>query len=416
MLAAAALAAASSGHAADAPRLQTLVARAPLVVAARVSDVEPLDAGRVAVARLETTAVPKGERPASALRVVETRDMPSVPPSLEKGMLVLAFVEPLHRNSYLTRTLPHGDYRQLMAGRIGRLVAATPAELAEIVAVVERILDTSRTPEPDAALRGAAARTLVFDEIAARSPVLVEDGAGGLQMIPSLAESLSEEERQHLATALGRNDLPPPARAALVRAVGSNGLRQLVPALQSLRSPAAPVLAAKFEALERLGTPPGVADVEPYLASKDAAVRAAAARALPTTPGDEGVARAGQIALADPEVTVRQATIEALGESRRQEALAPLARVFRESPLHLRQIAGRSIFQVGGPAAADTLARLAFDAPAEGQRLAVLLLMALQGGRDDPRVQNIAKTHPDPELRKLIEQGIEPPHQHGVPH
>ena len=415
MLAAVALAAASV-HAADAPRLQTLVARAPLVVAARVSDVESLDASRVAVATLETTAVPKGERPASALRVVETRDMPSVPPNLEKGMLVLAFLEPLHRNSYLTRTLPRGDYRQLMAGRIGRLVAATPAELAEIVAVVERILDVSRKPEPDAASRAATARALVFDEIAARSPVLVEDGAGGLQTIPSLAESLSEDERQRLAAAIARADLPPPARAAVVRAVGSNGLRQLVPALQTLRSPAAPVLAAKFEALERLGTPSGVADVEPYLTSRDAAVRAAAARALPATPGGEGVARAGQIALADPDTAVRRATIEALGESRRQEALAPLARVFRESPQDLRQVAGRSIFQVGGPAAADTLARLAFDAPAEGQRLALVLLMALQGGRDDPLVQNIAKTHPDAELRRLIEHGIEAPHQHGAPH
>jgi hypothetical protein len=241
VLAAAAVAAASPAHAADAPRLQTLVARAPLVVAAHVSEVETLDAGRLAVATLDPTAVPKGERPASALRVVETRDMPAVPPSLEKGMLVLAFLEPLHRNSYFTRILPQGDYRQLMAGRIGRLVAATPAELAEIVAVVERILDVSRKPEPDTARREAAARALVFDEIAARSPVLVEDGAGGLQMIPNLAESLSEDERQRLATAIGRTDLPPPPRAALVRAVGSNGLRQLVPALQSLRSPAAPV-------------------------------------------------------------------------------------------------------------------------------------------------------------------------------
>jgi HEAT repeat protein len=381
-----------------------------------VTAIEVLDGARVHQTKHEHTESPKGERPASALRVVETRDMPSVPAVLDKGMLVLAFLEPLHRNSYLTRTLPHGDYRQLMAGRIGRVVAATPAELSEIVAVVERILDTSRTPEPDAARRAAAARTLVFDEIAARSPVLVEDGAGGLQTIPELAESLSDVERQRLGAAIGRTDLPPLPRAALVRAVGTNGLRQLVPALQSLRSPAAPVLSAKFDALERLGTPPVVSDVAPYLDSPDAAVRAAAARALPTTPGADGIARAGQIALRDPDVAVRRTTIEALGESRREEALSPLERVFRESPQDLRQVAGRSIFQVGGPAAADTLARLAFEAPAEGQRLAVVLLMALQGGRDDPRVQNIAKTHPDQDLRRMIEHGIEPPHSHGAQH
>jgi len=176
------------------------------------------------------------------------------------------------------------------------------------------------------------------------------------------------------------------------------------------------VLVAKFEALDRLGTPPSLADVEPYLGSGDATVRTAAARALTTTPGGDGIARAGQLALRDPDAAVRRATVEALGDSRRAEALPALERVFREAPPDLQQVAGRGIYQVGGPAAADVLARLAFEAPPEAQRLAVVLLMALQGGRDDPLVQRIAKTHPDPELRRLIEHGVDPPHSHGVLH
>jgi HEAT repeat protein len=413
---AAAAAAALPAHAVDAPRLQTLAARAPLVAAGRVTGVEAFDAGRVAVATLAVTAAPKGERPTGPVKIVEMRDLPSVPPVLAEGTLVLAFLEPLHGNSYLTRTLPRADYRQLVAGRIGRLVAATPAESDEIVGVVERIVAVSRTPEPDPAKRAVAARTLVFDEIAARSGALVEDGAAGLQSIPNLAETLSAEEQQRLEAALGRTDLSPFARAALVRAVGANGLRQLVPALRGLRSPAAPVLVARFDALARLGTPPTLADVEPYLSNTDPAVRTAAARALATTPGTEGVARAGRIALGDPDPAVRRATIEALGESRRPEALPALERVFREAPPDLQQVAGRGIYQVGGPAAADALARLAFEAKPEAQRLAVVLLMALQGGREDPLVQRIAKTHPDAELRRLIEHGVDPPHSHGEPH
>ena len=409
-------AAAHPAHAVDAPRLQTLVARAPLVVAGRVTAVEAFDAGRVAVAALDVTAVPKGERPTAPVRIVEMRDLPSVPALLERGMLVLAFLEPLHGNSYLTRTLPRAEYRQLVAGRIGRIVAATPAESEEIVGVVERIVAVSRSPEPDATRRTAAARALVFDEIAARSGALVEDGAAGLQSLPSLADSLSAEEQQRLEAAIARTDLPPSARAAVVRAVGANGLRQLVPAVQGLRSPAAPVLVAKFEALDRLGTPPSLADVEPYLGSNEATVRTAAVRALATTPGSDGITRAGQLALRDPDAAVRRATVEALGESRRPEALPALERVFREATPDLQQVAGRGIFQVGGPAAADVLARLAFEARPEAQRLAVVLLMALQGGRDDPIVQRIAKTHPDAELRRLIEHGVDPPHSHGEPH
>jgi hypothetical protein len=45
-----------------------------------------------------------------------------------------------------------------------------------------------------------------------------------------------------------------------------------------------------------------------------------------------------------------------------------------------------------------------------------VLLLALQGKRDDPLVQRIATTHPDAELRRLVEHGVEPPHSHGAPH
>ena len=409
-------AAAHPAQAADGPRLQTLVARAPLVAAGRVTTVQPYDAGRVAVATLAVTAVPKGEQPTPPVRIVEMRDLPSVPGLLAEGMYVLAFLEPLRTNSYLTRTLPRGEYRQLVAGRIGRIVAATSGETEEIVGVVDRIVAVSRTPEPDATKRAEAARTLVFDEIAARSGALVEDGAAGLQSVPSLAETLTAEEQGRLEATIARGDLAPAVVAAVVRAVGANDLRQLVPAIQRLRTPAAPVLVAKFEALGRLGAPPSLADVEPHLASKDPAVRTAAARALATTPGGDGIARAGQIALRDPDPAVRRATVEALGESRRPEALPALERVFREAPPDLEQVAGRGIYQVGGPGAADVLARLAFDAPPQGQRLAVVLLMALQGGRDDPLVQRIAKTHPDAELRRLIEHGVDLPHSHGDAH
>ena len=408
--------AAPPASAVDTPRLQTLVSRSPLVVAGRVTAVEAFDAGRVAVATLGVTAVPKGERPTGPLRVVEMRDLPSVPALLEKQMLVLAFLEPLRSNSYLTQTLPRAEYRQLVAGRVGRVVAATLAELEEIVGILDRILEASRVPEPDPARRAATARALIFDEVAARSGALVDDGAAGLQSVPGLADSLSADEQQRLETAIGRTELSPQIRAALVRAIGANGLRQLVPALQRLKSPAAPVLVAKFEALERLDAPPTVADVEPYLDSKDAAVRTAAVRALAATPGSEGLTRAGQLALSDPDVAVRRTTVEALGESRRPEALPALERVFREAPLDVQQVAGRGIFQVGGPAAADVLARLAFEARPESQRLAVVLLLALKGNRDDPLVQRIAKTHPDAELRRLIEHGVDPPHSHGDPH
>lgn len=384
----------------------------PLAVAGRVTRVEELNAGRVAVATIEPTATPKGEAPAGPLRVVEMRDLPSVPAALTEGTFVLALVEPLRTNSYLAEVLPPGEYRQLAAGRVGRLVAADQTELDEIVRVAERIVAASREPEPDPTARAAAARALVFDEIAARNAALVQDGAAGLATLAVLEDSLTAEERGRIEAALARTDLPAPVRAALVRAVGAAGLTALVPALRALPSPEPAVLEAAFQALAKLGAPPTAADLAQYAASDDPAVRAAAAKALAAAPGEEGIRRAGELARSDPDASVRRAAVEALGEARRPEALPVLEGVFREAPSGLQQVAGRGIFQVGGPAAAETLARLAFEAPPGGQRLAVVLLMALQGGRDDALVQRIGKTHPDADLRRLVEHGIEPPDRH----
>jgi hypothetical protein len=70
-----------------------------------------------------------------------------------------------------------------------------------------------------------------------------------------------------------------------------------------------------------------------------------------------------------------------------------------------------AITRIGGRAAAELLAGLAFSAPPAAQRHAVALLMALGTSRDDPLLARIRETHPDPAVRKLATSGLEV-HQH----
>jgi hypothetical protein len=341
---------------------------------------------------------------------VETRDLPSAPRLFQPGEHLVAFLEPARTNSYLARTLPAGDYVELVRGRAGHVAAPTAGEVDEVAAIVARLVDTSRHPERDAARRAAAARALVFDSIAGRHPVLVEDGAAGLATLGALADTLTALEQRRLEGALDRVDLPSRIRVALVGGIGASGLRQLAPALRRLRAPSPEVLSASWDALAALGAPPTPADLEPALADEDPRLRAAAVRALLRLGKAAGVARAAEVALGDGDPVTRRAAIEALGESRLPAALPPLERCFADPDLAIRQAAGRAIVHVGGRDAAESLARLAFVAPPDAQKYAVVLLLALGVPREDALVERIRRSHPDEDVRDLLEHGLEAPH------
>jgi HEAT repeat protein len=405
LLVLAAVAAAGPAGATPAPRLRALLKAARVVVSGDVSAVTSYDDDRVAVVDLAVDKVLKGSLPGEPpfrLSLVELHEGPTRPP-LAVGARGIAFLIPASRTSYLAHVLPEGTYYQLVPDFGSFVAAATPADAAQQTAVVERVVASARGEGLDP----YAARRLTFDLLAAQSPLLVEDAAAGLADFGTQRE-LSGEETDTLRAALQRGDLPERVRIALIEAVAKAGVTEAVPALQGIESPAA-VAEAAWQALDQLGAPPTDKGLSARLADPEPSIRAAAVRELLRRDGVAAISQVAPVAIQDPDLSVRQASVEALGALKKPEALPPLERVFSESSGELQQATARAIVEVGGPAAVDTLGRLAMAGPDESQRYAVFIIMTMNEPHKDEVLKRIGESHPDEGIREMVTHGLKEP-------
>ena len=175
--------------------------------------------------------------------------------------------------------------------------------------------------------------------------------------------------------------------------------------------PSPEVLAASWRGLDRLGQPPDAQDLAVRAASADPAIRAIVPAALLATEGDAAIPQVEKMALNDPDMKVRRAAVEALGATKRDSVVPSLERVYRAGPMEMRQAAGAAYVALGSRAAAESVARLVFEAPPDAQRGAVTILLAVVP-KDDPLVEKIRSSHPDAGIRDLIEHGPVMGHHH----
>lgn len=386
--------------AAAAPRLRELLKQAPLVVAGEVTAVTPYDDERVTVIAVTASHVFKGSLTAPApIELVALQDGGGQR-QMSVGERGLMFLRPAPRTSYLERVLPACQRDELLP-QFGAFVAAdTAQELTRQIEVLQAVVAAARGRGLDA----TAARRLTFDLLACLSPLMVEDGIAGVADLRT-GGALSAEEADILRNALTRTALPERVRVALVGAVGAAGLTEMVPTLRTIDSPPA-LMAAAWQALERLGAPLSDDALAERLSARQASTRAVAVRELLRIGGVAAVPRAEPLALRDPDATVRLAAVEAIAALRDPAVLPPLEAAFGDESADLRQAAARGIMNIGGAPAVRALSRLAMNGPIEAQRYAVLILLTI----DDPSraavVERIGQTHPDQETRDLIAHGL----------
>jgi HEAT repeat protein len=392
--------------AAVAPHIQKWFDRAQLVIAAEVTSISPYDEGRANVAELRIQRTLKGKYGKAELNVVDLRQVVSLPPRFTLKRYVLTFLAPLKMTAPLQQQLPAGTYFTPVEPPDRALAANSAGELAEIADLVARIAASNRTPGgQERATQAATSRKLTFDLISARHPTLVAEGVATVSAIPDLGNTLTDEERQRIEGALDRDDLDVRLRTDLVRAIAEAGLRQLVPALRKLRGPR--LTAACWNALADLGSPVKAADLEQHLQSTDPEWRRVAIAQLVRQEREGAIARVGDVALHDTEFGVRKTAIDALGATKLPAALPVLERAYADPMFEIRQAAAGAIITIGGRPAAETLTRLAFDGPKDGQRFAVVGLFVLGIGKDDPLMRRIAQEHPDQAIRELAQQGAD---------
>jgi len=396
-----------------APRLPATLKRASLVVLGDVGATSEHDDGRILLAQLRVSRQLRETPPVGSptLDVVEERRFTAVPPLLRTGRRVVALLVAARQTTQLRRALPPGPlYYRLADERWGLIDLPDADSERAVLAALEGWIALARGEPAAPAERAVAERSLVFMEIGAAQPRLVEDGAAALPGLENLAATLTDTERDTIARTLRRTDLPERLRLGLVKAIADAHLRSLADALRDLPGAGPPLIRASALTRAELGHGPEKEEIDTALRTGDAPSRAALVPTL-LQPGAGGIPAVSTFALQDPAREVRLAAIQALGESGSPEALPTLGRTFADSDTEIRRMSAQAIHSIGGRPAAELLGELAFTAPGDGQRQAAAVLMLLELDRDDPLLVRIRDTHPDPDVRKLVTTGIQV-HQH----
>jgi HEAT repeat protein len=383
--------------------LRLLAADAQAVVLADVTRTESFDEDRLRLHRLRVERVLRGRLDGGDAAVVELRGGGGRTPLLTEGEHAVLLLRPAPPLTYLAQHLPEGRYLEPVSGRDGVVAVASDADVEALEAVIREGARIAGLAPAEAA---TARRALAFTELGAPTPRLVHDGVLELRSLPALAP-LAPEEVDVLRRVLRDTRVAAPTRVAVLELLAARDVRDALPAVAGAATDTPAVLDAVLAARARLGAPAGRAELVRLLGSADPAIQAAAVRALGRLDDPQALADLGRWATGDAQLRVREAAVEALGASKKPEALPVLRQTFGAPERELKQASARAMIEIGGPAMDDALVDLALrgDSP-ETQRYAALVLLAARG-RDHPAVRRIETSNPSPEVRDLLEHGLE---------
>jgi HEAT repeat protein len=385
--------------------LRLLAAGASAVIAADVARSESYDEDRLRVHRLHVERVLRGRLDDVEAGVVEIRGTSRRPPLLTEGEHGVFLLHLAPSASYVDQQLGAGAWFAVVGGRDGVIPVDSDAELA----TVERILDAGAALEPPDDKAGR--RRLAFDELASGNARLVADALVELRALPEIG-GLADDERKALTKVFTDVRVPATVRIGLMQLLGEKKVADALPALTAATADTPDVLDAILAARTALGSPPTRAEIVKYLDSQVPGIRAAAVRALARLDDPAALDQVGFYATSDREVAVRHAAIEALGASGRPAAVPILTRTFESAERDIKQTSARALLQIGGPAADNALVDLALHGGSTETQTYAALLLLMSRGREDPAVRRLATSNPSPEVRALLEHGLEFNHTH----
>jgi HEAT repeat protein len=375
------------------------------VVLATVTRTDALDDQKLLVYRVTIERVLRGTPSSETVAVVDVRAGLTRPPLVTDGQRAVLLLAPAPSMSYLAQHLPgESPLYQLADGRDGVIPVGSEADVEVVVGLLDAI-DRVRA-EPDPAARASALRQLAFASLASDRPRLVANGLLELRRLPRDL-SLTSEEISILSRVLRDTSIPAPTRIGLIRLLGQQRWAGALAGLQTVEADQPDVLAALLAARADLGAPPSRRDLAPYLASKDPAVRAAAVGALARLDEPGTIDELGRWAIADGDPTVRERAITALGESKRPEAQRYLRQTFASPDRTLMQASARALLALDEADGNAAFTELALHGSSSDVRRYAALVLLMTRGRQHPAVVQLLAKNPDPEVRRVIEHGIE---------
>lgn len=312
-------------------------------------------------------------------------------------------LEPAPRITYLAHHLPDALHFAIVSDRDGVLPVGTEAE---IEAVERALAEGAKVATLDERAARTATRKLAFTELAGPSPRLAADALVELRGLGDLGP-LSAEEVTVLRHALANRHIHPVTRAGLIELLGARGGPGALAALAAAEADTPAVLDALLAARDRLGAVTARLELATYLRAEDAAVRAAAVRALARLDDPAALAEVGHYATADADLTVRAAAVEALGQTKRPAAVPLLKRTFAAPEREIKQRSARALLEIGGPAVEEALVDLALRGGSVETETYAALILVVSRGRDHAAVRRLEAANPSPAVRRVLEHGLE---------
>ncbi len=384
--------------------LRLLAGEATAIVLADVARTEVFDENRLHVYRLHVVRALRGRVDEPEPAVVDIRGDSTRPALLNDGERAVMLLKPAPALSYLAQQMPPGvKPLALVAERDGVIPVGNETESD---AVERALVDAAAVAGLEEAAALAARRRLAFAELGGPSPRLAADGVTELRLLPALTP-LADGETTVLGRALRERRIEPAARVRLIALIADRGATDALPALAAAVADTPAVLDALLAARARLGSFPSRSELAGYLGDDDPTIRAAAVRALARLDDPSALAEVGRYATTDKAATVRGAAVEALGATHRPTVLPILAHTFDDPDREVMQKSARAMIEIGGPAADDTLTGIALKGGSvDTQRYAALLLVVTHG-LDSAVVRHLAESNPSPEVRDVLEHGLE---------
>ncbi len=389
----------------EAAALFTTADAASLVVRAKVEGSTPYPAAKLQVFHLRVTRSLKGAATEGELiELAQEMLFASTKPLFSAGTETLVFAVPLPNYSSFAAALPKGTYWR-WAERLATapdVVALTEPALADAVAgyfaaqgdaealadfLVHAVVGTNARVRDDALM-----------DIGRRREVAPLLDAGRLQPVDAWLHDASR---------------PPLERARALVQLARGRAAGIVPIAESLAGAAGPLQAPAIDALITVGQPPAVARLLVLSRSPDEPLRLVASRGLAAEASPAALDRLAEQLAQEPSPSVRVAIMEAFGRAPNPRLVTLAAAELTRSDKTIAGAAAEALVRQGTPEAIAALRKTLEEGQPDARTAAAFALKRINRAETDEILEDVEKTHPDPEVRRLCRLALgESMHEH----